>query len=107
MAKSDSLLAENSLETLKQRKRSRAEIYSDVLSVLCEEVAKRKRLSLTRVANRVNMPYDRLKALLEYLSDTGLCEHLGSGFAVTVKGMEFLDEYRRFDESLSRMGLEL
>ena len=108
MSKLDSVLSSiNSESTYKQRKRNRYEIYNDVLTALIHEVAEHSRPSLTRVAARVNMPYDRLKDVLQYLADIGFCEHLGSGFKVTGKGAEFLLEYRKFNESLSRMGLEL
>jgi predicted transcriptional regulator len=108
VAKLNSVLSNISPEpTYRQRKRNRYEIYHDVLTTLAHEVAEHPRPSLTRVAARVNMPYDRLKDVLRYLTDIGFCERLGAGFKVTGKGAEFLLEYNKFNESLSRMGLEL
>ena len=91
--------------TYRQRKRNRFEIYSDILTALNDEVAEHKRPSLTRVAAHVNMPYDRLRGVLNYLTGIGFCERKLAYFSVTEKGMEFLLEYRRFNESISKMGL--
>jgi predicted transcriptional regulator len=89
----------------RQRKRNRFEIYYDILTALNNEIVEHKRPSLTRVAAHVNMPYDRLRGVLTYLTGIGFCERQLACFSVTEKGMEFLLEYRRFNESIIKMGL--
>ncbi len=108
VAKLDSVLSNSSIEpTSKQRKRNRFEIYFDILTALKHEITDYRKQSLTRVAARVNMPYDRLKDVLSYLDDIGFCEYLGAKVMVTEKGEKFLLEYNKFNESISKMGLDL
>jgi len=106
VAKLDSILSNGNIELpYRQRKRNRFEIYSDILTALKNEISDYRRQSLTRVAARVNMPYDRLKDVLDYLGEIGFCEQTGTKVIVTEKGEKFLLEYSRFNESISKMGL--
>jgi predicted transcriptional regulator len=108
VAKLDLLSTDNGPEPItKQRKRNRFEIYYDILTALNQELTEHRRPSLTRIAAHVNMPYDRLMGVLSFLTRIGFCERLGSCFSVTEKGEDFLAEYQRFNESLSRMGLDI
>ncbi len=90
----------------RQRRRSRVDIYREVLLALRRE-SEQRRPSLTRVANTVNMPYDRLIVLLGYLADVGLCVRVGRGFEVTPIGRGFLEECDRFSKAIDKIGLEL
>jgi len=105
VAKLDNAITDNFDQLPRQRKRSRLEIYKDILTALIREDAEHPRPSLTRVANRVNMPYDRLVNILEVLNVAGLCEPSDRAYRVSLKGAEFLTEYRRFSESINRLGI--
>ena len=106
MAKLDNFPSENSLDSSsRRRKRSKVEIYSEVLIALNKDLTEHPRLSLTRVSSQVNMPYDRLKGVLVHLIELGFCENAGN-FTITERGIEFLLEYRRFSDSLNRIGFE-
>ncbi len=105
VAKLETLSENNGPELLRQRKRSRVEIYRDVLIALQMEESLSHRPSMTRVASKVNMPYDRFIKVLETLADIGFCSRVGKGFKLADKGAKFLQEYSRFSDSLNKMGL--
>ena len=107
VAKLDHILTSHGQEpSYRQRKRSRFDIYFDVLIALDKDLSEHKRPSLTRVAASVNMSYERLKEVLGYLADIDFCERLDDSFFVTEKGVDFIQEFSKFYESMSRMGVE-
>ena len=85
-------------------KRSRIQIYFDILRVLCEEF-KNDKPSLTRVAHIANLPYDRFQKCLNKLIQLGLVRDQNGKFLVTKKDFEYINEYERINDFLRRMGL--
>lgn len=88
----------------KGEKRGKFGLYFEILSVLDNDSRKGERLSTTAVARRVNMAYDRFQRHLGRLIRLGFVEN-HSGLVLTEKGLEYLEEYRRFNDFLSRVGL--
>ncbi len=86
-------------------KRSKVEIYSDILNSLRAELAKSGVASPTRVAHRANLPYDRFVKATDRLVDTGLILRTDEGIAITDKGLRCLDEMRKTNVFLRKMGL--
>ena len=91
---------------MKLEKRGKCQIYLDVLQVLSEEIQMNDKFSLTRIAHKANLPYDRFQKCLDRLIQLGMISHDSNGrFVVTEKGLEYMQGYLRINEFLKRMGL--
>ena len=81
------------------------DIYAEILEAL-----KRKGLTrITRVSYAVGLPVDRTKNYLKDLSSSGLVlTQTGepSGFAITRRGLEFLEAYWKLKGFLDYIGAE-
>lgn len=90
---------------MKVEKRSKVQIYYDILRILCEE-SKNEKPSLTKVAHLVNLPYDRFKKCLNQLVHLNMvCRAEGGKIFVTEKGLEYINECMKFNNFLRKMGL--
>jgi predicted transcriptional regulator len=89
---------------VKVGKRSRIQIYFDILRILSEEL-KNDKPSLTRVAHIANLPYDRFQKCLNTLIQLDMVREQNGKFLVTKKGFEYINEYERINGFLRRMGL--
>ncbi|MET1127815.1 MAG: winged helix-turn-helix domain-containing protein [Thermoproteota archaeon] len=87
-------------------RRSKLEIVAEVLEALA-----RGPTNPTRLATLVNMPYDRLRALLDELEARGVVRIAEGGRSATVEltlqGGKLLRELRRLKRVLRDFGLEL
>lgn len=91
---------------MKPRKRGKLQICFDVLQLLCEESKLNEKPSLTRVAHRANLPYDRFRGYLDHLIQLDMVSVDSRGkVAVTDKGLVFVEEYARMSDFLRHMGL--
>jgi len=91
---------------MKPSKRSRMDIYSDILSSLRLETSGGKKGSPTRVSQRANLPYDRFQRALDELVELKMvCRNEGI-LALTKKGIECLEEFEKIDGFLRRMGFQ-
>jgi predicted transcriptional regulator len=87
-------------------KRTKFQIYFDILEALSDELKNDSELQLTKIAHRANLPYDRFRSYLDYLAQLGMVSsEPDGGLAVTGKGAEYVQELRRNSEFLRRMGL--
>jgi len=87
------------------KKRSRVDIYADILEVL----KRRPEGSLvTRISYGAGLPVDRVKPMLETLANYGLLSIRLAGesrfFHVTRRGLEFLDAYRKVQGFMTFLG---
>jgi len=87
------------------KKRSRVDIYADILEVL----KRRPEGSLvTRISYGAGLPVDRVKPMLETLANYGLLSIRLAGesrfFHVTRRGLEFLDAYRKVQGLMTFLG---
>jgi predicted transcriptional regulator len=78
-------------------------IYGDLLSILSSE-AKGKKIVLTRVQLKINVPFDRLKTYIAELKELGLIQDETS-LLLTEKGKQYLAEYEAVLNFMNRMGL--
>ncbi len=84
-------------------RRDRLKIYGDLLSALnCEDSA--GKLVLTRVQVQINVPFDRLKNYISELKELGLIQDETS-LKLTEKGKQYLMDYEKVLEFMTRMGL--
>ncbi len=84
-------------------RRDKLKIYGDLLSVLNDE-AKTKKIVLTHVQIRINVPFDRLKKYIHGLSELGLIQDETS-LTLTKKGKQYLREYEKILGFMKRMGI--
>jgi predicted transcriptional regulator len=84
-------------------RRDKFKLYGELLTIISQESDKEK-LVLTKLQNRLNVPYDRFKLYLLELKRLELVED-ESSLKLTKKGQAFLCEYRRIRDFLNRIGL--
>jgi predicted transcriptional regulator len=86
-------------------KRSRTDLYAEVLEVIAHYP---EGVKITRLSYGVGVPVDRLKSLVEKLCSYGLARKSTSGaevlYGVTPRGMEFLDTFWRMKAFLEEFG---
>jgi len=87
-------------------KRSKVDIYHDVLDLLCQEGAITGKASSTRVARRANLPYDRFQKILERFIGLDMVRRTDEGLLITEKGLNCLYQIRRTNAFLRRIGLD-
>ena len=88
---------------MKRLRRDRLKIYMDLLLIIKGESRKGK-IVLTRVQQRSNVPFDRLKIYLSELKDLGMIQDETSP-TPTEKGLHYVTEYEKVLDFMKRMGL--
>jgi predicted transcriptional regulator len=88
-------------------KRSKVDIYRDVLDLLCQEAAQFGKASSTRVARRANLPYDRFQKILEHFIKLNMVKRTDDGLLITEIGLDCLCQINRTNEFLGRIGLDI
>ena len=91
-------------------KRSKFEIYGDILEAIRADISTNGSARLTRVQIKVNVPYDRFKAYIDNLSGSKLIE-IARGenheeITITGKGFEYLAQYEHVNNFLVAFGLQ-
>lgn len=89
-----------------RKNRNGVEIAVDVLITVS-----RGSPTTARITSEANVPYCRLKPMLQHLEDQGLLLHVvNSGtmmrYGLTTKGWAFLNEFERFEDALRSYGFE-
>lgn len=89
------------------KKRSRTDIYADILEVLKHRP---EGALVTRVSYGAGLPLDRVKPMLQTLANYGLLSVRMSGdsrfYHITRRGLEFLDAYRKVQGFMTYLGSE-
>lgn len=75
----------------------------DLLTIIRNE-SRRERVVLTRLQQKSNVPFDRLKEYLNELKERGLIED-ETALRLTEKGRQSLAEYEQILEFMKRLGL--
>lgn len=78
-------------------------IYGDLLSVLQDE-SSNKKIVITKIASKSNIPFTRLKKYISDLKELGLIEDEMT-FKLTEKGKEYLDKYKTVLAFMKSMGM--
>jgi predicted transcriptional regulator len=68
---------------MRAAKRSKVDIYYNVLDLLCQEGAKEGKASPTRVARRANLPYDRFQTILDGFLKAEMVHKTTEGIKIT------------------------
>lgn len=89
------------------KKRSRVDIYSDILEVLKRRP---EGTLVTRISYGAGLPIDRIKPILETLTNYGLVSVRPSVesrfYHITRRGLEFLEAYRKVQGFMTYLGSE-
>jgi predicted transcriptional regulator len=87
-----------------KRKRDRLSTLFDILKALSEEPQ-----NPTKLATLVNMPYDRLKKILDELVEKGLLQYEDQGrvriYGLSQEGLRVYEELKRIRKVLQDYGL--
>ena len=91
------------------RYRNSTQIVYDLLDVTQD--AGQDGIAVTHMCRRANLSHGRLKNFLNNLTSSGLMNEITydgkNTFVVTPKGIQFLDEYKKFHEFAGSFGLEM
>jgi predicted transcriptional regulator len=83
------------------------DIYADILEILKHRP---EGTLVTRVSYGAGLPLDRIKPMLETLSNFGLLSVRTAGdsrfYHITRRGLDFLDAYRRVQGFMTYLGSE-
>ncbi len=86
-------------------KRSKVDIYYDVLVLLHQECANYGKASPTRVASGANLSYVRFQKVLEHFLELDMVQKIEDGILLTEKGLKSLRQLRKANAMLERLGL--
>ena len=87
----------------KIHRRDKMKIYGDLLEEL-SRYANYKKIVITQIQQKINVPFDRLKVYIQELLDLGLIEDATS-LIISEKGKQYLREYEQVLDFMNRMGL--
>jgi predicted transcriptional regulator len=91
-------------------KRSRFELYGDILLAVSQDIRDHASARLTRVYGKSNVPCDRFKGYISDLRTNSLIEILlvdnHEEIKLTKRGLEYLQEYVRVNRFLKAFGLQ-
>jgi len=89
--------------------RNSVQIMGDVLTHTRD--AGQEGISTRMLMHKANMPYSRLNTFLDNLTGSGLINKIlfdgKNSYILTQKGIQFLDEYKKFAEFAYSFGLEI
>ncbi len=89
------------------KKRSRMDIYADILEVLKRRP---EGALVTRISYGAGLPIDRIKPILETLTNYGLVSVRTSAesrfYHMTHRGLEFLEAYQKVQGFMTYLGSE-
>jgi predicted transcriptional regulator len=88
----------------KKARRDKMKIYGDLLNTLKSEKNNVDKIILTHIQTKMNVPFDRLKNYISDLENLDLIEDQ-VGYNLTLKGKQYLDEYKRIIDFMERMGI--
>ena len=93
----------------KTQYRNSTQIVCDLLDVTQD--AGQDGIAVTHMCRKANLSHGRLKNFLNNLTSSGLMNEITydgkNAFVVTPKGIQFLDEYKKFHEFAGSFGLEM
>lgn len=91
-------------------KRSKFELYGDILVAVKFDIQKNLSARLTRVYGRSNVPYDRFKTYIEELRENNLIDistvQGHEEIKLTSRGIEYIEEYSKVNKFLKSFGLQ-
>ena len=85
-------------------RRDRARIYAEILENIHHAYLAGERPTITKIQNKVNVPFVRFKEYIDDLENKDLIK-LETDITLTEKGIQYLKEYKKVRDFLERFGL--
>jgi predicted transcriptional regulator len=98
-----SIATSNSSQPPKPR-RTRMEIYNDILKGIEQELTRGGEVKPTRVQQRCNLAYDKFSRYLGEMASKGLIHR--EPISITAKGLDFLRDHRRISRFVHEIGMK-
>jgi predicted transcriptional regulator len=95
------------IEGKKIERRTKADIFFDILRIVQQDQGKTK---TTRILYGANLSYARLKKYLDYLIQNGFLEKVEKEaiyFVITEKGLQFIQEFRKVKRFSEAFGITI
>lgn len=90
-----------------EKKRTRYEIFADLLRA----ISKRGACTLTRASYGANLPVDRAKRFLDFLSSRGFVRKIkvddSFKYRITKRGLEYLELFKRMRKMFAALEEEI
>lgn len=86
-------------------RRDRVRIYAGILENIHRIYLSGKKATVTGIQTKVNVPFVRFKEYIEDLEKKGLLRKIETEIALTEKGEQYLNEYRKVREFLEKFGM--
>lgn len=97
----------NGCQKLAVSRRSKIEIYLEVLDLFHQESAATGEARLTIVAHLAKIPYDRFQKIVLKLVESKLILRTKTGVSVTADGLCCLQKMQQANEFFREMGLDI
>jgi len=97
-------IATSNSAQLPKPKRSRMEIYNDILKGIEQELRSSGEVKPTRVQQRCNLAYDKFSRYLGEMAAKELI--LREPISITAKGLDFLQDHRRISRFVHEIGMK-
>lgn len=92
----------NDLYQMVTERRSRLQIFYDVLSAIKEDSQNNEKISYTRIQFKCNTSYDKLLRYIDVMTAKQLLKN-GSEIEITEKGEKFYQDYSIINELIKKM----
>jgi predicted transcriptional regulator len=97
----------NGCQKLTANRRSKVEIYLEVLDLFHQESAATGEAHLTTVARSAKIPYDRFQKIVSKLIDSNLILRTETGVLITANGLCCLQKMQQAHDFFQEMGLNI
>ncbi len=91
--------------------RSHIRVIADILGVTRDSSMNEGFVRVSVLLRKANLSYSRLMSFINELVDNGLLEEVsierGSGYRITERGIDFLEEFERFERFTKAYGLKV
>jgi|TARA_B100001750_G_scaffold201216_1_gene175847 predicted transcriptional regulator len=88
---------QNNFRTVAKERRSKIQLYYDIVSAIVEDSQNNDAVSPTRIQFKCNTSYDKLTKYLEEMKERQIIEQQKS-IKITEKGMKFHEDYSKINE---------
>ena len=91
---------------LAKERRSKIQLYYDIISAIVEDSQNNDNVSQTRIQFKCNTSYDKLAKYLEEMKERQILEK-ESSIVITEKGMKFHKDYSKINELILEISNEI
>ena len=98
------ITGENNAKNMAKERRTRIQLYFDIISAIFEEEMDNDNISPTRIQFKCNTSYDKLTKYLEEMKNKEIID--GSEIKVTEKGKQFHKDYSKINELIQELSIQ-